>query len=69
MMIRGGAGGEFNRQLLFIAVIMTCLYAEQSSRKGNSEKEHAEMEGDWEAVEITGAKAFDRLEKMRFKAK
>ena len=24
------------------------------------------MEGDWEAVEITGAKAFDRLEKMRF---
>jgi len=27
------------------------------------------MEGDWEAVEITGAKAFDRLEKMRFKAK
>lgn len=41
----------------------------ESSRKGNSEKEHAEMEGDWEAVEITGAKAFDRLEKMRFKAK
>ena len=30
MMIRGGAGGEFNRQLLFIEVIMTCLYTEQN---------------------------------------
>lgn len=30
MMIRGGGGGESNRQLLFITITMTCLYAEQN---------------------------------------
>ena len=30
MMIRGGCGGEFNSQLLFITTTMTCLYAEQN---------------------------------------
>ena len=29
-MIRGGGGGESNRQLLFITITMTCLYAEQN---------------------------------------
>lgn len=29
-MIGGGGGGEFNRQLLFIRITITCLHAERN---------------------------------------
>lgn len=56
MMTGGGSGGMFNRQLLFMGITITCLYAEQNHPERVRMKKWM---GAW-AVEITGAKAFDR---------
>ena len=45
MMIRGGGGGEFNRQLLFIAITMTCLYAEQNHPERVRERKRMQKNG------------------------
>lgn len=65
MMTGGGSGGVFNRQLLFMGITITCLYAEQNH------PERVRMKKWMGGVGCRNyrSKGFWQTEEIRFKAK